>query len=261
MTTPTAALKLARDALARPIAWLCELMQEDGSVKQMIVTEDPDGLRFNDIGEPSPFKVTPLYAAINALSASVPNATPPAWARPLQPAAADVAPLPMMFPPPDGEEASVPSGEPAVRCELVESCRKCRHSVGRQSCALTGRDFIDAGIPDWCPLPVYRVTAQAAPAPAAAPMAFATHHDEPMLFPTAAEAGQYCADDERPIPLCRCASAAPAAAPPEPLHVAAQAVLDHWNSPRWEWAKQGPTADIMQALADALPPATQEPQQ
>ena len=225
MTTPTAALKLARDALARPIAWLCELMQEDGSVKQMIVTEDPDGLRFNDIGEPSPFKVTPLYAAIDALP------------------------------------ASVPSGEPAVRCELVESCRKCRHSVGRQSCALTGRDFIDAGIPDWCPLPVYRVTAQAAPAPAAAPMAFATHHDEPMLFPTAAEAGQYCADDERPIPLCRCASAAPAAAPPEPLHVAAQAVLDHWNSPRWEWAKQGPTADIMQALADALPPATQEPQQ
>ena len=44
-----------------PVAWLCELMQEDGSVRSQIVTEDPDGLRWNDIGEPSPFRVTPLY--------------------------------------------------------------------------------------------------------------------------------------------------------------------------------------------------------
>ena len=46
----------------RPIAWLCELMQEDGTTRQQFVTEDPDGLRWNDAGEPSPFKVTPLYA-------------------------------------------------------------------------------------------------------------------------------------------------------------------------------------------------------
>ncbi|CRD63828.1 hypothetical protein [Stenotrophomonas thermophila] len=30
-----------------------------------------------------------------------------------------------------------------------------------------------------------------------------THHDEPMLFPTAAEAAAYCEDDEQPVPLFR----------------------------------------------------------
>lgn len=33
---------------------------------------------------------------------------------------------------------------------------------------------------------------------------------------------------------------------------AAQAVLDRWNSPKWEWAKQGPTADLMFALDAAI---------
>ena len=57
------------------------------------------------------------------------------------------------------------------------------------------------------------------------------------------------------------APAAPAVAAPEPLRAAAQAVLDRWNSPRWEWSKQGPTADLMHALADALAaPTTKEPQ-
>ena len=45
---------------------------------------------------------------------------------------------------------------------------------------------------------------------------------------------------------------APAPTAAEPLRAAAQAVLDRWNSPRWEWARQGPTADLMRALADAL---------
>ena len=37
-----------------------------------------------------------------------------------------------------------------------------------------------------------------------------------------------------------------------PLHVAAQAVLDRWNSPMWEWSKQSPTADLMHALQEAI---------
>ena len=36
------------------------------------------------------------------------------------------------------------------------------------------------------------------------------------------------------------------------LQAAAQAVLDRWNSPRWEWASHGPTADLMHALRTAL---------
>jgi hypothetical protein len=48
---------------ADPVAWLCKLMQEDGSTRQQIVTQNPDGLRWNDMGEPSPYSVTPLYAA------------------------------------------------------------------------------------------------------------------------------------------------------------------------------------------------------
>lgn len=47
----------------------------------------------------------------------------------------------------------------------------------------------------WVPL-----FAVAAPV-SAEPVAWMTHHDEPMLFPTEAEAQSYCDDDEQPIPL------------------------------------------------------------
>jgi hypothetical protein len=33
---------------------------------------------------------------------------------------------------------------------------------------------------------------------------------------------------------------------------AAQAVLDRWDSPKWEWSKQGPTAALMADLRAAL---------
>ena len=41
------------------------------------------------------------------------------------------------------------------------------------------------------------------------------------------------------------------------LRQAAQAVLDRWDSPQWEWRQHGPTADLMAALRAALaqPPA------
>ena len=141
MTTPTDALKLARDALAAMIGdSQYKTIQGESAwhVKAMPTTAALDMAR-------------EAIAAINALP------------------------------------ASVPSGEPAepVYSKVLNDYR--------------------------------RTSAQAAPAPAAASMAFATHHDEPMLFTTAAEAGQYCEDDERPIPLCRCASAAPAVAAPERL--------------------------------------------
>jgi len=38
----------------------------------------------------------------------------------------------------------------------------------------------------------------------------------------------------------------------EALRTAAQAVLDRWDSPQWEWTKHGPTADLMHALRLAL---------
>ena len=38
-------------------------------------------------------------------------------------------------------------------------------------------------------------------------VAWATHHDEPMLFPTEHEASTYCDDDEPPIPLTTVAHA------------------------------------------------------
>ena len=38
----------------------------------------------------------------------------------------------------------------------------------------------------------------------------------------------------------------------EALKQAAQAVLDRWNSPKWTWEKQGPTADLMANLKEAL---------
>lgn len=36
------------------------------------------------------------------------------------------------------------------------------------------------------------------------------------------------------------------------LRKAAQEVLDRWDSPAWDWHKQGPTADLMTALRAAL---------
>lgn len=34
-------------------------------------------------------------------------------------------------------------------------------------------------------------------------MGFATHHDEPMLFPSSREAMMYCNDEEEPVALIR----------------------------------------------------------
>lgn len=39
---------------------------------------------------------------------------------------------------------------------------------------------------------------------------------------------------------------------PDALRDAAQAVLDRWDSPQWQWTKHGPTADLMAALRAAL---------
>jgi len=45
------------------------------------------------------------------------------------------------------------------------------------------------------------IAALAARQPVGEPVAWMTHHDEPMLYPTFAEAAAYCEDDEPPIPL------------------------------------------------------------
>ena len=42
---------------------------------------------------------------------------------------------------------------------------------------------------------------------------------------------------------------------------AAQAVLDRWDSPQWEWSKHGPTADLMHVLrAELAQPAAPDVQ-
>lgn len=60
-TTSGAAVAAPVERTVRPRAWLCELMMEDGTTRTQFVEEDPDGLRWNDAGEPSPYRVTPLY--------------------------------------------------------------------------------------------------------------------------------------------------------------------------------------------------------
>ena len=42
---------------------------------------------------------------------------------------------------------------------------------------------------------------------------------------------------------------------------AAQAVLDRWDSPRWEWATNGPTGNLMQALREAIDAAIAQPKE
>lgn len=36
------------------------------------------------------------------------------------------------------------------------------------------------------------------------------------------------------------------------LTAAAQAIIDRWQSPNWEWSKQGPTADLINVLGRAV---------
>ena len=43
------------------------------------------------------------------------------------------------------------------------------------------------------------------------------------------------------------------------LRQAAQAVLERWDSPSWQWVMHGPTADLMAALRTALAQPEQEP--
>lgn len=43
------------------------------------------------------------------------------------------------------------------------------------------------------------------------------------------------------------------------LRAAAQAALDRWDSPRWEWSKHGPTSDLMNDLRAALAQPEAEP--
>ena len=43
------------------------------------------------------------------------------------------------------------------------------------------------------------------------------------------------------------------------LRQAAQAVVERWDTPAWEWRDQGPTADLMADLRTALAQPEQEP--
>jgi hypothetical protein len=43
------------------------------------------------------------------------------------------------------------------------------------------------------------------------------------------------------------------------LRQAAQAVVERWDTPAWEWRDQGPTADLMADLRKALAQPEQEP--
>ena len=43
------------------------------------------------------------------------------------------------------------------------------------------------------------------------------------------------------------------------LRKAAEAVLERWDSPAWEWIKQGPTAELMATLRTALAAPRPEP--
>jgi len=45
------------------------------------------------------------------------------------------------------------------------------------------------------------------------------------------------------------------------LRQAAQAVVERWDTPAWEWRDQGPTADLMADLRKALAQPEQEPSQ
>lgn len=73
---------------------------------------------------------------------------------------------------------------------------------GCDACHRTGIRQNDEGRNICCPdCDLGRACAGDTRQPVGEPVAWMTHHDEPMLFPTAAEAAAYCEDDEQPVPL------------------------------------------------------------
>ncbi len=60
----------------------------------------------------------------------------------------------------------------------------------------------------------------------AEPFAFATHHDEPMLFLTREEAALYCDDDEEPTPLFASAQSSPGSVSEEAERERAEAAFN-----------------------------------
>lgn len=66
-------------------------------------------------------------------------------------------------------------------------------------------------------------------------VAWMTHHDTPMLFPTREEAAQYCDDDEEPIPLFEHPSGNTDALVEE----IAKAVEHEWYANVGAWMNQG----------------------
>ena len=51
-----------------------------------------------------------------------------------------------------------------ARCKIIDNCKSCQHSAGRQSCMLANRAFEGRELPptppDWCPLPLYAAPQQ-----------------------------------------------------------------------------------------------------
>ncbi|MGX5662196.1 hypothetical protein [Diaphorobacter nitroreducens] len=60
---------------------------------------------------------------------------------------------------PTTQEAPEQEAAIGARCKVIENCKSCQHSVGRQSCALADRKFDSlsrsSAPPEWCPLPLY----------------------------------------------------------------------------------------------------------
>ncbi|KOQ69943.1 hypothetical protein [Stenotrophomonas maltophilia] len=78
-----------------------------------------------------------------------------------------------------------------------------RQPVTMDDALAAGDGTLHGAIDHWQERALRAEAELAARQPVGEPVAWMTHHDEPMLFPTAAEAAAYCEDDEQPVPLFR----------------------------------------------------------
>ncbi|HHA2674538.1 TPA: hypothetical protein ACOECQ_000596 [Stenotrophomonas maltophilia] len=106
-----------------------------------------------------------------------------------------------------------------------------------------GHDFPESLV---CPVVMSAETLRAllaARQPVGEAVAWMTHHDEPMLFPTAAEAAAYSEDDEQPVPLFR----SPAQA--VDLGEIIEQIAQQWDGCSYDAV--GETIDVGQAIRAA----------
>jgi hypothetical protein len=138
----------------------------------------------------------------------------------------------------------------------TEAMRLALSKLQRFSITMDGEDYERAD-GDWVRFADVEaaLATQSMPAPVQEPVAWMTHHDDPMLFSTEQEAAQFCDDAENPIPLY--AQPLRDAAPEQARWVSFENEVANVLH-RWDINEQYSVASAVRDLLAALPSGSKD---